>query len=167
MSDLELSLLGPVHAILAGQAIKFRTRKAQALLIYLATEASRQLEVAPRREGLLALLWPDYPEESARHSLRTDLYYLKKAIPGIEAGEEGGQMSLVLSDNRSVQINPAVAYELDMADFGRHLILSASHDHPDLLTCAECEEQLRKAVELYRGDFLADFYLPDSAAFEV
>jgi hypothetical protein len=36
-----------------------------------------------------------------------------------------------------------------------------------LLTCAECEEQLRKAVELYRGDFLADFYLPDSAAFEV
>jgi hypothetical protein len=38
MSNLELSLLGLVRTTLAGQAIKFRTRKAQALLIFLATE---------------------------------------------------------------------------------------------------------------------------------
>jgi DNA-binding SARP family transcriptional activator len=116
---------------------------------------------------LLALLWPDYPEESARHSLRTDQYYLKKAIPEVKAGEEGDQTPLLLSDNQTVQINPAAVYELDVANFTLQLAFSANHDHLELLTCAECEERLRKAVDLYRGDFLADFYLPDSAAFEV
>jgi DNA-binding SARP family transcriptional activator len=66
---------------------------------------------------LLALLWPDYPEDSARHSQRTDMYYLKKAIPGVEAGEQDDQAPLLISGYQSVQINPAISYELDVANF--------------------------------------------------
>jgi hypothetical protein len=63
MSTLSVSLLGPFEASLDERPLhKFRTSKVQALLIYLATEAS----VVHRRDGLMALLWPGLPQKSAQ-----------------------------------------------------------------------------------------------------
>ena len=70
MSGLELSLLGPFSATLEGQTLKgFRTRLAQALLVYLVCQPERHL-----REHLMALLWPSLPQASAQQNLRQSLY---------------------------------------------------------------------------------------------
>ena len=61
--SLTLRLLGPPEVALDGQpAAGFVSDKARALLFYLAVEANR----AFRRETLAGLLWPGYPDRSAR-----------------------------------------------------------------------------------------------------
>ena len=46
------------------------------LLMYLAMEAAH----AQSRESLAALLWPEQPGETARHSLGQTLLYLRHAV---------------------------------------------------------------------------------------
>jgi predicted ATPase/DNA-binding SARP family transcriptional activator len=166
MANLSLSFLGSFRARLDDEKIKFRTRKAQAMLIYLATEAAVGRDPAQRREKLLALLWQDYPERSARQSLRTNLSYLKKSIPDLHSWGGHGRQPFLLSDNQAVQINSAVSYDLDVATFTRLLHDTETHRHVDLPACGQCRERLEKAVALYRDNFLVDFYLPDSSQFE-
>ena len=57
-----------------------------------------------------------------------------------------------MAGRQTVQVNPVAAYEQDLLQFEGLL--------------AEGGIGRNSAVELYRGDFLADFYLPDNAAFE-
>lgn len=141
-------LLGPFAASYDGQPLShFRTKAVQALLVYLACQPE-----AHRRESLMALLWPDVTQASAQNSLRQTLYYVRQAVPKVTARGGGEPVPFLLADRQMVQVNPDAAYELDVAAFERRL-----NDPP---------EQLSKAVELYRGDFLDDFYLPDSAPFE-
>jgi predicted ATPase/DNA-binding SARP family transcriptional activator len=166
MSEISLSWLGPIVATIDGRPIKFRTRKAQALLMYLTTEAALQGGAPTRRETLLGLLWPDYTERSARQSLRTNLSYLKKALAGMEEGEGENNTSFLLSDSRIVQVNPAVPFDLDVATFSQLLGECGAHEHENVVGCAECHLRLERAAGYYRGDFLADFYLPDSSEFE-
>jgi DNA-binding SARP family transcriptional activator len=51
------------------------SRKAEALLVYLAVERGK----AHRWESLYTLLWPGMPEKSARHNLSQALYALRQA----------------------------------------------------------------------------------------
>jgi predicted ATPase/DNA-binding SARP family transcriptional activator len=151
MSILSLSLLGPFEASLDERPLhKFRTSKVQALLIYLATEAS----VVHRRDGLMALLWPGLPQKSVQVNLRQTLYRLRQAIPEVMAKDGEGTVPFLLSDRQTVEVNPDGDVQVDVARFGELL----SHD--------PTPERLAEAVALYRGDFLADFYLPDSDTFE-
>src|SRR5437868_9418835 len=70
MSRLKLSLLGAFGVELDGSPVSdFGTDKTRALLAYLCVEASR----AHRRDALAGLLWPEQPEEVARHNLRQTL----------------------------------------------------------------------------------------------
>jgi len=150
-STLTLSLLGNFRADLNGRPLdRFRTNKVQALLIYLAAEPER----AHRREFLMELLWPDLPLESAQVNLRQTLYLLRQAIPEVAASAGSGSVSLVIADRLTVQCNPVAACDVDIAHFLQQL-----SGRP---TIAECEQ----AIALYQGDFLADFYLPDSNEFE-
>ncbi|MCP4426196.1 MAG: hypothetical protein GY803_17030 [Chloroflexi bacterium] len=163
MSPLSLSLLGPFQALLNERPLtQFRTNKVQALLIYLAVESGCSCQ----REALMALLHPDLPQESAQVNLRQTIYQLRKTIPELAVREGEQTAPFLLTNRRTVQINPAVAYELDVAAFTNLLHNVAKHEHADLLTCSSCRERLRQAANLYRGDFLIDFYLPDSSAFE-
>src|SRR5260370_9544339 len=74
-SRLQLSLLGAAEAVLDGRPIVFRTKKALALLAYLA------LHPGPHpREGLADLLWPDADVARAPASLRTALNYIRQAL---------------------------------------------------------------------------------------
>src|SRR5262249_43491956 len=57
-------------------------------------------------------------------------------------------------------------YSLDVTQFVRLLAACQQHSHADILTCELCRERLTEAVALYRGDFLAHFFLADSPAFE-
>jgi predicted ATPase/DNA-binding SARP family transcriptional activator len=151
VATLSLAFLGSFTVIYDGQVMaEFRTRSVQALLAYLAVEgtASRPHQ----REALAELLWPGYPSGSARKNLRQALYELGRVIPAV-ATEVGPPVPLTLGTRETLQINPDCCFELDTASFTR-LVHEGS------------VEALGRAVELYRGDFLEDFSLPDSGEFE-
>ena len=77
MGYLEIRLLGPPRVGLGGEDVtEIRSEKVRALLAYLVVEADQP----HRREKLAGLLWPGYPEASARASLRRALADLRKAL---------------------------------------------------------------------------------------
>lgn len=78
---MTLLLLGPPEVRHAGQPATFATRKALALLVYLALEGG-----AHSREKLTALLWPESDTERARMALRRTLAYLREAIGDDDQG---------------------------------------------------------------------------------
>ncbi len=152
MFDLYVALLGPVAVRLNDQRLeKFRTSRVQALLFYLATEQALGAAVH-RRETLIDLLWPGLPSPSAQASLRQTLYHVRKAIPVMDGPAGGAAIPFLLADRQTVRINPDYAIEIDVAEFTRYLKQPVKRWGP--------------AVDLYRGDFLADFYLADSSVFE-
>jgi serine/threonine protein kinase/two-component SAPR family response regulator len=158
MNKITLHMLGPFQADLDGQAITdFRTRKVQALLIYLAAENKPY-----QRELLLDLLWPGLPERSARSNLRQIVYYLRNLIP---TTPDNGQ-PLIIANRQEILLNPEANIQADTAAFAALLEKSQSHSHLDLFLCSECRQDLEQAAALYRGDFLVDFYLDDSNEFE-
>jgi DNA-binding SARP family transcriptional activator len=119
-------------------AIPFRA--AQSLLAYLLLTAG----TFHRRERLAGLLWPDTPEDSARHNLRHELWRLRKAI---ETGSPGDREDgLLLSDELSIGFNVHASYWLDVAVLERARASAASAE--DLMT----------ALALYRGELLPGFY---------
>jgi predicted ATPase/DNA-binding SARP family transcriptional activator len=148
MDGLALALLGPFVATYGQQLLlPFRTRALQALLAYLACEP----EPHPR-ETLMTLIWPELPRESAQGSLRQNLYLLHQAIPALPPTSGDGTVPIVLAGRHTIQLHPNARYELDVGTFMALLAEDPSH--------------WSEAVTLYRGDFLADFFLPASAPFE-
>jgi hypothetical protein len=110
MARLVLSLLGPFQLTLDGVPVPAPLwAKTQALLAYLAAEADRwgPETVAHRREVLAGLLWPDQPDEAARHSLRQALLQLRQAL-GAEAAR------LLLVTPQTVQFNLAGDSSVDV-----------------------------------------------------
>jgi len=153
MPMLQLSLLGPYQARLAGALVsQFSATKVQALLAYLAVEA----HTSHARDTLIGLFWPEYPAESARQSLRQTLFRLRQAIPP----------AYFIVTNQSVQFNAAGDYSLDVTSFTELMTACHQHAHADISACAACCERMRQAVDLYRSDFLAGLFLNDSPAFE-
>jgi predicted ATPase/DNA-binding SARP family transcriptional activator len=149
MSGLTLSLLGPLEVASGSRSLTtFRSNKARALLIYLAVENERPL----LREHLMTLLWPETPRESAQTNLRQVLYQLRKMIPELPSSDGGQPVPLLLAEGQTVQIHPQGVYTCDVHSF-RELLAGSITGWP-------------QALSLYRGDFLCDFYLPDSAPFE-
>ena len=154
MSHLSVSLLGTFEITLGGKPVdRFRTTKAQALLICLLMNTLEQPESGLSREKIVELLWPWMPQQPGQVNLRQTLYQLRKAIPEV-AGQHGQPIPFVLSSRQSLRINPDALYEFDVARF---IKLLDSND----------PEQLARATELYRDDFLVDFYLPDNSEFEL
>ena len=77
MGSLLLTLFGGFQAqTKSGAAVALSSRKAQALLAYLALGPGEAL----RREKLMVLLWSDRGEEQARTSLRQTLTALRKGL---------------------------------------------------------------------------------------
>ena len=83
---LRLSVLGSPQVQSDGAPIEVDTRKATALLVYLAVTGRPQ-----GRDALAGLLWPEYDQERARAALRRTLSVLKKALGGrwLAAGAQG------------------------------------------------------------------------------
>jgi DNA-binding SARP family transcriptional activator len=148
MSGLSISLLGSFEGVIGGRPLThFRTKAVQALLIYLVCQPESHA-----REALMTLLWPDLPLKSAQANLRHALYHLKQVVSEV-SGPAGEAIPFVLSDRQTVQVNPDGRFHLDITQF-------------EALTQSQELEDWQTAVSLYRGDFLNDFFLPDSPDFE-
>ncbi len=124
------------------------TRKAVAILVYLAVEGGER-----PRDQLVELLWPNTDPERSRSSLRRTLSTLRTALGARWIETDRSFVSLDRDD---------VALDLDA-------FAAASedfHDHDPAATCARCLPELRRAANLYRGEFLAGFTLRDAPEFE-
>ena len=150
---LHVHLFGAIELIAADQILpRLATAKAEALLAYLLVEEAQRPGASHRREGLMALLWPDMPLESAQLNLRQTLYRLRQGLPD--------DATLLLSDRQAVQINPDAGYGCDVAEF-LTLLSQAEQEQPPASA-----QTLATAAALYRDDLLAGFFLPDSESFE-
>ncbi len=134
---LDVWLLGAPRAEVGGQPLAVDTRKATALLAYLAVEGGGH-----RRDSLAELLWPDYERERARAALRRTLSTLRTAL--------GGDWLAVARETVSLERH---GLRLDVDEFHR-------------LAGGDDVEQLEGAAALHRGPFLAGFGLRDSVAFD-
>ena len=151
MSRLGLHLLGPPHIERDGQPVRMDTRKAIALLAYIAITGESQ-----RRDALVNLLWPEYDATHGRANLRRTLYALRKALAD----------DWLEVDRENVRLNPRADIWLDVDLFHTHLAECLTHGHPASEVCPACLSPLADAVALYRGDFLSGFSLKDSFNFD-
>jgi predicted ATPase/Tfp pilus assembly protein PilF len=135
----------------------FATDKARALLAYLVVEA----DYPHRRDALAGLLWPDEPESRARQNLRQALSYLRQAI-----GDQDEAVPFLLINRRTIQFNRDSNHWLDVAEFATCVEASRRHRHRGLESCLPCVHRLEEMTDLYRGDFLQQFFLSDSGVFE-
>src|SRR5260370_15706352 len=93
MTRLRVSLLGAPRIEVGRKAIQTDTRKATALLAYLAVSERPQ-----RRSTLAALLWPDTDEQKARGALRRTLSVLRSALGDRWLESEGETIDLDRKD---------------------------------------------------------------------
>ena len=141
MRRREIQLLGGFSVRLAsGESCALPTKKARALVAYLASPAGR----FHSREKLTALLWGDTAETQAKHSFRQALLTVRRAL-----GEE--EPPAILMDADAVALNPA-AVSVDVAQFETALADGSS-------------TALQSAARLYAGDLLEGFAV-DEAPFE-
>ncbi|MFN8538408.1 MAG: AAA family ATPase [Thermomicrobiales bacterium] len=143
MSRLRLALLGSPAIDVADRRVTLPTRKALALLAYLATERGTQ-----SREKLTALLWPESDAEHGRATLRRTLALLREAL------ERPDQPTPLTASRATVGLDHTLL-DLDLAVL-QHAA-EARDDAPALW---------REAVAAYRGDFLDGFSLSDAPEFD-
>ena len=98
MARLSIELFGPFQVTLDGEpVIGLRTDKVRALLAYLAVESDRP----HRREKLIGLLWPGYPESSARRNLTQARQWATKLYAGAGVPHGLFQRRLCQADSRT------------------------------------------------------------------
>ncbi|MDX1612779.1 MAG: BTAD domain-containing putative transcriptional regulator [Candidatus Promineifilaceae bacterium] len=149
MPDLRLSLLGSPLVELDGVLIEIGKQKALALLGYLAVTGEVQA-----RSSVATMLWPENEQGRGRAYLRHALWSLRQA--GL-----GGWLD---AERQTVALR--AGYELDVAEFDRSLDRCRQHPHTADDVCQRCVDPLRRALVLYRDDFMAGFTLPDTPSFD-
>src|SRR5215813_449744 len=96
----QIRMLGGLAAVSGNRTVnRFQTRKAGALLAFLALN----LERVYSRDELVELFWPKADPEAGRASLRTALASLRRQLepPGVAAG------AVIMTDRATVRLNPA------------------------------------------------------------
>jgi len=122
----------------------FPTRKVEALLVYLAYTGRPH-----PREQLAELLWDDRPQAQSLTNLRATLSRLNEQLA-----------PFLLSSRKTVAIRPQAQVWVDAVEL--RTALQASR-FPLSYSAAR---RLERVLTLYRGDFLAGFYISESQGFE-
>jgi DNA-binding SARP family transcriptional activator/tetratricopeptide (TPR) repeat protein len=150
VTRVNVQLLGPVRVLVDGAPLAVDTRKAIALLAYVAATGR-----PASRDRLAALLWPDSDETDARAALRRTLSVLKAGLGG--AG---------LQIDRAIVALRPVELDVDLWRFRDELARVRGHAHEPDTACPSCLEALDDALTLDRGEFMSGFSLRDSDAFD-
>jgi DNA-binding SARP family transcriptional activator len=155
MAILRLRLLGGVDFSRDGRSLKKDlSKKAQALVCFLAMTGQPQ-----GRDKLAGLLWSDFPENRARANLRDTLSDLRPVL---------GEHLAIDQQTITFVADPSQTW-MDTAIFQSHIEQARQRlrktPSPAMLP-AEIVNQMEEAVQLYRGAFLAGFYVRRAAVFE-
>jgi DNA-binding SARP family transcriptional activator/predicted ATPase len=158
IADFNMKCFGGFHLEVNGNPIyNFKTNKARALLVYLAVETPRRF----RRSHLAGMLWSEFREDQALHSLRQTLVWLKKAM-----AEVNNHTPILITSQDTIGINPEININVDLLDFENYLKNALQYyrqdkhlDHVDILG-------LKKAIDLFKGSFLERFAMDESPLFD-
>jgi len=149
---MTLSLFGSPSLAEDGIPVDLPSRKALALLAYLAVTGVRH-----RRSALAAMFWPESDRERAQNVMRYTLSLLRRALKG----------RWLAADRETAGLDGSQEDAVDVLRFRSLLALCRTHGHGVRETCPECLPVLSEAVKLCRGDFLAGFTLRDSVEFDM
>ncbi|RPI24007.1 MAG: hypothetical protein EHM70_21795, partial [Chloroflexota bacterium] len=151
MRSYQLYCLGQPILELDGKPVRLETRKSLALLVYL-----RLCEHDVSRESLATLFWPEYDQQHAQANLRRALSSLNISL----------QKELLEADRVKISLTDRSKVWVDVEQFQRLRAAAQEHPHSSELTCPNCLDDLNEAQQLYRGDFLEGFNLPDCPEFD-
>lgn len=135
----------------------FETDKARALLIYLAVEADHLL----KRSHLAGLFWPDETEARALHNLRQTLVYLRNAVEKRTSG-----CQLIVADRENIGLNPEADLWVDVRAFEALFSKGLSHYQNQIGRGLYHVRYLKRAAELYQGEFLRGVSVQNSILFD-
>jgi DNA-binding SARP family transcriptional activator len=144
---LRIKLFGSLELERDGRPLaRFASRKSGELFAYLALNRK-----APHmREHLAGVFWGDSSEERARHTLNTTLWRINRVLePPQAAAHERGYLRIT---PQQIGFNAASGVWLDVAEFESRCELAEQTDGPTKYALYS------QAVNLYRGDLLADCY---------
>jgi predicted ATPase/DNA-binding SARP family transcriptional activator len=150
-NSLRISTLGGLSITLGNKPFtQFVSRKAEALLVYLACQPNEHL-----REVLAVFFWGDLAQDQAMSNFRVALSNLNKHFePYLLINRHTVQMSL--EGGCQVDINE-IRNELSTVE--RYLTRGEVIPQP-------VSQRFGEALDLYRGDFLAGFHVRDCKSFE-
>ena len=137
MSGLSINLFGPPRIELAGVPIIVDTRKAIALVAYLAVTRQQH-----SRDSLATLLWSENDQPHARAALRRTLSSLNKAL---------GQRWLDI-ERETLGLNFHADIQVDVHEFRSLLAECGRHGHAAGEVCSACIQPLTEAIALYADD---------------
>lgn len=150
MYKLKILLFGSPQIILDDVLIQVDTKKAIALLSYIAVEA-RPI----RRDTLAALLYANYDTSRAKGGLRRTLSSARKGLQKEWLSVDSDVIALQTSDELFV----------DVRQFREKIDMAKKHDSDNGLSVSSAA-YLEEAVVLYQEDFMAGFSLRDCPAFD-
>jgi DNA-binding SARP family transcriptional activator/tetratricopeptide (TPR) repeat protein len=169
---LSIRLLGPPEATLWGRRLRFDTKKALALLCYLAAEGKKY----PRGE-LAELLWPRSDGRNARTALRSTLSRLRTVLGEGGGGSEGVAPLAIEGD--LLGLEPG-GVELDLGTLEAAVSVARSETSVPSLKTSLRDRSVNDTVEhrdifaglegalgIYRGEFMEGFSLGDAPEFEL
>jgi DNA-binding SARP family transcriptional activator len=148
-SRLELKLLGPVEALVDGAPLAVDTKKAVALLAYLAVG-----EKMRSRDHLADLLWPEADPERARATLRRTLSALRSGLGDRWIEADRSAVVFVRDSGVRVDVEDLLAAVED------------THGHEPGDGCPRCIESLAGPAGAIRGEFMEGFALRGCPEFD-
>jgi WD40 repeat protein/DNA-binding SARP family transcriptional activator len=135
---LQVKLLGQFQVLADGRKVVIPSRAGQSLFAYLLLTAG----TLHRREKLAGLFWPETSDDNARHSLRHELWRVRKAI----SGPTPAGVDYLLSEELGVTFNPKADYWLDAVQL------------ESAISAEESSTELLSRLGLYQGELLPGFY---------
>ena len=151
MCPLQLTLLGSPVISIDGVPFNSRVDKAVALVALLALQGPTL-----HRDTLIAHLWTGSETNKSRTAFRTIIWRLKSTplSPWLEIERE------------SVTLNTDSSIWIDTKEFREKLEKTREHSHSPDIACPACFPMLNRAIELYRGDFMAGYSPRNAAGFD-
>jgi DNA-binding winged helix-turn-helix (wHTH) protein len=153
---LVVRMLGPFEVTIDGRRIAhWQGQRAQALMQFLTACRRRRVP----RDELIGALWPDADEDSGRHRLHQAAYELRGTLRAVDPDRKP-----IVCAGGGYGLDPAVSLWVDVEESDA-LAEKASR----CLAARQADEAIelgRKALALYRGDFLCQVTDADWATTE-
>ena len=144
-SGMAVRMLGPFDLSIEGRPVtQWRGQRTRSLMQFLATHRRRSVS----RDELVAAVWPDVDEDSGRHRLHQGIYELRCTLRAADP-----HCSPIRCVDGTYGFDNQVPIWVDVEEFddlASIAMRSIMEERPD-----EAIEVSRKALELYRGDFLS------------
>ncbi|CAA9553426.1 MAG: hypothetical protein AVDCRST_MAG59-1919 [uncultured Thermomicrobiales bacterium] len=156
MARLRVAVLGAPEVHRGHERLVFPTRKTLAVLLYLLVERAPQ-----PRDKLITLFWPESTPTAARSTLRSTLVRLRERL------EEVPGDGYLVADRAAVAFAGSdVERDLDRLDAAYRRVRALGETRPAVADLEAVVADLRRAAEVWRGDFLDGFALPDAPEFD-